>query len=127
MAGLRAVNDAMKARRRDSPTEVTEVWLKIAIAQALLREIRMARRPIRVFDELKAKHITNIQVGRGEAESHPVDIALLHPLMDTEGGQSDWSREMDALGLIEVKKHYGRVEGDAKWLDKLKRRPEGKQ
>ncbi len=127
-AGRQGLMDAMDARRRDSPYEGTEAWLKIAIAQALLRETRMARRPIRVFDELDANQITNItdiRVGRGKKQRRPVDISLLHPLMD-EDGKPDWW-DLAALGLIEVKKDYSKVGGDAEWLGKVKNRANFKQ
>ncbi len=94
------VHDAMKARSRPSPWEVTETWLKIRVVESLYES------GFRVFDELHASAITNIDIDKewrdqwGERD-HPFDVSVLHPVED---GKPWAPQNYAALGLIELKK-----------------------
>jgi hypothetical protein len=117
-AARKAVRDAMESRERDSPWEITEAFLKIAVLLALLSEKRKSEPALfRVADELLIGDIANIPVAVGISPKHPIDLVLLHPLMRDDHQCDPWSdRTRCAMGLIEIKKDFGAVSGDAQWL-----------
>jgi hypothetical protein len=111
-AGRRAVEEVMDARTRFSPWEISERWLQIAIAQGLHRAVRKSSSPPwRIHDEYPENEITNIS----SEDPHRIDIVVLHPLPDDE---QPWSY-CPAIGVIEVKKGWGSLIGDAKRLMRL--------
>jgi hypothetical protein len=116
-AGCRAVEDVMDGRSRYSPWEISEVWLQIAIAQALHKNTASANSPSgwRIHDEFPESEITNVS----SVDPHPIDIVVLHPLSATEDAWSD----CPALGIIEVKKGWTNLKGDARRLKGLIEKP----
>ena len=120
-AGRLTVSDAIKARGRHSPWEVSEAWLKIAMLQALFRfSTSDDNKPFRIFDELIVRDIMNITLKDEVYNKHPIDIAVLSPLKSNELGQCyPWAQEnMVAHGLIEIKKNFSPkcVTDDAQFL-----------
>jgi hypothetical protein len=112
-AGRQAVRDVMAARQRSNPWEITECWLKIAIAQALYREARKPGSPLlRIHDEFLESNISNL----GSLDEHPLDIVVLYPDDDP------WVC-CPALGVIEIKKIFFDVNADAKRLARLASSP----
>jgi len=122
VAARETVRAAMEARGRNSPYETTEAWLKIAILERLLSEIRTLPNPhLRLFDEFTVNGVTNLDFGPEVAKSHPIDLVVLHPLKAEE---HPWDSGT-VLGLIEIKRHHGRVEEDAAFLAQARLKASG--
>jgi hypothetical protein len=116
-AGRQAVRDVMEARQRSNPWEITECWLKIAIAQALYREAREPGSPLLpIHDEFLECNASNL----GSDSEHPLDIVVLYPMPEDK---NRWDRS-PAIGVIEIKKALGNnVSADAKRLARLASSP----
>ena len=122
-AAIGAVHAAMDARRRGSPWDVSEAFLKISIFQALSEHIGTSpvESHLRLFDELKVSDIANLKQNpavHGYAESHPVDLTVVYPISDRNDDLEVWE-SYPAYGLIEIKKNFKRVQDDATWLSEL--------
>jgi hypothetical protein len=116
-AGRQAVLDAMHLRGRPSPWEVSEAWLKIGVMTSFHNAIREKRIPAcRLYDEMKLGEIVNIPGIDGLSKGHPVDLTVMYPLV-TDRNCNPWDdTNRCAAGLIEIKKEFGLVGGDADFL-----------
>ena len=95
-----------------------------AIRNVLLAHFRTLPKPMpRVACEYGADLMKNIDFAP-DHETHPVDLAVLHPLTPADAPNSysgyAWAAQNAAvLGLIEVKKNWLRAMSDVHWLEKV--------
>jgi hypothetical protein len=128
-AACREVQQSMEAHGRFNPAwEVQEAGMHFAIRDGLLAHFRTLPPPrLRVGCEYGADAMTNVDFAPTH-DSHPVDLAVLHPLVaaDAPNGYSGtaWAAENSTvLGLIEVKKNWAYAVGDALWLNGVITKP----